>query len=565
MREHITLHHDNNSDLEKTYLWQYRNAIRTGELVAGREITTILDKCLEDLTDDEYYYDTRDADIRIDFIESIVKLTKSPFYGMPMKLFLFQKAFIEVLYSFKMSDDNTRRFQKTLFMLARKNGKSELISAISVAEFFVGGKGLDIVCSSNDDSQASIVADAIDEMRTMIDPKDKVSKRTIKNIKCKINKNTIFKMSDRTRNKEGRNIDLGIVDEVHEMKENIITKSIEQSQSLKDNPLLILITTEGFVNGGFLDEELIRARGILNGEIVDSASKRYLPWLYTQDGEEEVWIGNRENRLWEKANPTLGQVKKYSYIEQQVDLARYSKKDRNFVLSKDFNIKQSNASSWLKLEDYNYVAEYDLTDFRGALCLGAVDMAETTDLTSAKIMFIKDKKRYVHSMYWIPEGKLEKTDDSDAGAKYKEWAKNGMLRICDGNYLDLTVVADWFLELYKKYRFRILKVGYDVKYSTDFKKRMDDYGFDTEIILQRSEVLSDAICMAEADLKDRLVIGLNEIDKWCISNSTLSLNSKGYAILEKLKGQSGRRIDGAVTLVMLFEMLKRYYSIFKVA
>ena len=55
-------------------------------------------------------------------------------------------------------------------------------------------------------------------------------------------------------------------------------------------------------------------------------------------------------------------------------------------------------------------------------------------------------------MYWIPEGKLERgNDDKNAGAKYTEWAQKGMLRICDGNYLNTSVVADWFLELYKKY------------------------------------------------------------------------------------------------------------------
>ncbi len=35
------------------------------------------------------------------------------------------------------------------------------------------------------------------------------------------------------------------------MKTNVIFKSIEQSQSLKDNPKLIIISTEGFVNDGF--------------------------------------------------------------------------------------------------------------------------------------------------------------------------------------------------------------------------------------------------------------------------------------------------------------------------
>ena len=78
----------------------------------------------------------------------------------------------------------------------------------------------------------------------MIDPDDLDTKRNQRFI---LNKNTntkIFGTLDRTKNKEGRNIDFAIVDETHEMKENIIGKSIEQSQSLKDNPKFINITTE---------------------------------------------------------------------------------------------------------------------------------------------------------------------------------------------------------------------------------------------------------------------------------------------------------------------------------
>lgn len=107
-----------------------------------------------------------------------------------------------------------------------------------------------------------------------------------------------------------------VFDEMHEMKDNVIIKSIEQSQSLKPNPKLILITTEGFVNDGFLDEELIKARKILNGEDDSISAERYLPWLYTQDSEQEVWT---DENTWMKSNPTLGIVKRWDYLREQVD------------------------------------------------------------------------------------------------------------------------------------------------------------------------------------------------------------------------------------------------------
>lgn len=545
------------------FLEEYYSACNRGEVLVGAELFTELENLMADLKNKNYIYDTRDADKRINFMEHCVRLTKSPFYGKPMQLLLFQKAFISALYGFKMKD-GTDRFQRALLLIARKNGKSELCSGLTLTEMIIGGKGLDIVCSSNDDNQASILTEAVDTMRKMIDPENVDTWRNQQNIKCLITDNKVFKLSDRTRNKEGRNIDIAIVDEVHEMKENVIVKSIEQSQSLKINPKLILITTEGFVNGGFLDDELTRARAILNHEVSDRASIRYLPWLYTQDSENEIWEGNRENKLWQKSNPSIGIIKRYNYLEQQVDLARQNKKDRVFVLSKDFNFKQSNSESWLKTEDYDYTETFDLEEFRNALCLCAVDIAETTDLCSAKVLLMKpgEDKKYIHSMYFIPEGKLTKSDDKGAGAKYEEWAAAGKLRICDGNYIDTSIIADWFFSLYEQYGFRPYKTGYDAKFANEFINRMERYSFDTESVWQRPEIMSQPINMVEADLKDRLIIGLNEIDRWCIANATLKVNSQGFGILEKIKGQVSRKIDGAVSLAILYETFRRYRTSF---
>lgn len=545
------------------FLEAYYEDCRNGTHVVGAELLMCLERLMEDMTSDDYIYDTTEADRRIHFIENCLCLTKSPFYGKPMILMDFQKAFISALYSFKMLD-GVDRFQRALFLIARKNGKSELCSALLLTEMLIGGKGLDIVASSNDDNQASILTDAVDTMRQIIDPENKHTWRNQRGILCEKLKNKIFKLSDRTRNKEGRNIDIAVVDEIHEMKDNVIIKSIEQSQSLKISPKLILITTEGFVNDGFLDKELVRARAILRDEIDDLASRRYLPWLYTQDSEREVWEGNRANRLWMKSNPTLGKVKQYSYLEQQVDLARQSKADRSFVMSKDFNIKQSNAEAWLMLEDFNYIETFDIEDFRNALCLGAVDIAETTDLSCAKVLLMKpgDPKKYVFTKYFIPEGKLERSNDVTAGAKYLEWANAGLMKICPGNYLDVTIIADWFADLYKEYGLRIYKCGYDVKFATEFLTRMDQYGFDTEMVYQSPEVMNNPIKMVEADLKSRHIIGNNEIDRWCFGNASLKIDSRGNGLVVKIDGQIAKKIDGAVTTCILYEIFRRYRTEF---
>jgi phage terminase large subunit-like protein len=457
-----------------------------------------------------------------------------------------------------------------LFLCGERNTvthNSELCSALGLAEFILGNDGSDIVCSSNDDTQASILYDAIDLMRQMIDPKDLDTKRNQRFILNKVSNTKIFKMSERTRNKEGRNIDFAFQDESHELRSNTIPKAIEQSQSLKKNPKFVNLTTEGFVVDGYLDEELKAARKIIKGEDDGVSASRVLPWLYTQDSEIEIF---QNPKSWAKSNPTLGVVKRVDYLEEQVDLAKKSKADRIFVLSKDFNMKQNGVEAWLNIEDFTYSAKYDLEDLRGGYCLGHVDLAETTDLCCAKALVMKpnDPTKYIISQYFIPQSKLDpENDDHNAGAHYKEWAERGYITICEGNDIDLTVVADWFFTLQKKHGIALFKCGYDQRFAKDWLRRMEEYNWtkqygDVEMILQDAKTLNNAIRLVETDLKTQLInYNENPVDRWCFKNSSLKINDFRQALI--IKTENAKKIDGSVALASLYELYRRYRSDYK--
>ena len=551
---------------DNSFLLNYHAKIECGEILVGQELWLELQRLKNDFSDDRYFYDTEKALARIHFMENCIRLTKSPYYNQPMILMDWQKAFTEAVYSFKMSENSLDRFKKILLLIARKNTKSETCSALALSEFFLGSEGSDIVCSSNDDNQASIVYDAIDTMRMLIDPNDLDTKRNQRFILNKATNTKIFKLSDRTRNKEGRNIDFAILDEIHEMKKNIIGKSVEQSQSLKQNPKFIMITTEGFVIDGYLDSELEKARKIINGEDDGAAAQRFLPWLYTQDSEQEIW---QNKKSWVKSNPTLGIVKRWDYLEEQLDVAQSSKADRIFVLSKDFNIKQNSSESWLNVEDYDYQAVFDIEEFRNCICLGAVDLAETTDLICAKIMLMKpnDRTKYIYTRYFMPESKIDMYDDKNAGADYREWSKQDFITVTEGDDVELSVVADWFYELYRNYGIRLWKCGYDQKFSHEFLSRMNEYGWykqndELVMILQNAQTLSNAMKLCENELKHRYInFNQNPVDKFCLKNAGIFVDKYGQCMC--VKKESAKRIDGAVTLIILYEMYRRYRSEFR--
>lgn len=548
------------------YLLQYREEIKAGHIKAGADMIDELDNLIADLKNPEYIYNTHDAEMRIDFIEHCIRLTKAPFYNRPMKLLLWQKAFIEVVYSFKMrsldSGEWVDRFQEILMLIARKNGKSELIAALQLTELFLGGEGIDIVCSGTNDGTADLAYQAIDTMRLLIDPKSVDTWRNQKGIKCLINNNHIYKLSDSTRQKEGRNIDVAGIDEVWSLTDEGIYKPIQQSTSTKDKYKIFIFGSEGFVDG-FLVIKRAEYLKIVRGEDESESAKRKLPWLYTQDSEREVWDTDESgiSEKWEKSNPSIGIIKKWSYLRDRVDEARRSKSDRIFVMSKDFNFKQNAAVSWLNYEDYNYAAAFDIEDFRGSMILGAVDLSETTDMTSARALIMRkdDKTKYILQHYWIPESKLTDSDDKEAGAKYQEWAQAGLLTICEGNDIDLTLVADWYYRLYKEYGLRLFRCGYDQRFSKDFLRRMDEYSFDCEMVYQDKKTLSIPMRVCEADFKARLInYNENELDKWCLKNAAMEVDN--YGNCQAVKQKPSMRIDGAVTYIILYEIHRRYRS-----
>ena len=550
------------------FLQEYTEKVFSGEIVAGTELKRMLKMLQADRESGKYIFDTKYSELRIEFIETFCRQGKAPFYNKTPKLMLWQKAFLTALYSFYRKDENGNkgllRFQKALLLIARKNGKSALASFDGFTELTIGQGGQFICCGSNDDKQASLI---FNEVKGLSKRAEKTPKRfhcnltTVKNNK---NDNEVFKMSARTRDKDGRQISKAFLDEIHNARDNELYMSIWQSMSIAEEPLLIMLTTEGFVNGGLLDKELNYVRSIFRGEIEDDT---YLAFLYTQDSENEIW---QDKKTWLKSNPSLNVVKKESYLEANLNKAKIDKETRMHVLCKDFNIHQNNAQSWLMYEDYMYKTEhFELEDLRGAYMVCGVDLSSTTDMTAVQCVVMKpnDNTKYIVSKYFIPERKLYDSDDKTAGAKYEEWAQQGLVHICEGNEVDTDEVVNWIEYLVIDCGINLFKCGYDVRLSKSFVNAMItrlDGKSTLEIIPQASKFLSEPTKLLEADLKARIVnYNENPVNQWCFSNAQIKLDQFGRIMIIKIQEQARRRIDGAVALIIAYATLRMYKTEFE--
>lgn len=543
-----------------TYLEEYADLITRKETVVGYWVKRAVRNLIHDMSDPRYIYDTTEAHKRMKFEERLCLQSKAPYYMKPITLLPWQKAWWEAVYSFKMSDTGLRRFTEGLLEVARKNGKSTMFAADGMYDLFVGEGGTDICCASNDDRQAKLIWSEIGGMRQRLDPKKAITGQNLTLITNRLKNINVFRLSSKTQNKDGFNISKTYLDESHDISEENAQSEIAEAcwrgMSSKDEPLFLNCTTQGFNRDCYLDHKIAYAKKVITGEIDDP---HFISFLYEQDSEQEVW---QDEASWEKANPSIRYgVKKVAKLRRDVETAKHDKATRIHLLTKDFNIPQSNAQGWLLLEDYDYKqAAIDIGDFSGSFILGAVDLAATTDLVSAKAMLMKpgDKTKYILSHYWIPESKLTDSDDKDAGAEYSEWAKAGLMTIHEGNEVDLSAVADWFYELYKTHKLRSYKLGYDQRYAKTFLDRCEEYGFETERLLQ-GRALSGAMKLAEADLKSRYVnYSENPIDKWNFGNCCCKVDDVGNIQPVKIPNQPHKRIDGALTLIMLYETYRRY-------
>ena len=135
------------------------------------------------------------------------------------------------------------------------------------------------------------------------------------------------------------------------------------------------------------------------------------------------------------------------------------------------------------------------------------------------------------------------------------------MTICAGYDNDLSEVADWLASLKRDYDIRVVKCGYDQRFAKEFINRCEEYGIETEMIQQSREVMSSPMKWVEADLKARNInYGRNPIDLWCFGNASMEVDNLGRVMCVKINNQHSKRIDGAVTMIILYATLQRFKS-----
>ena len=533
------------------YIKEYLEQIDAGNIIAGEKVKKIYRKLLKESDDKSlpFYFDENKGNRPIEFIETFCKQAEGEI-GKPIKLELFQKAYIQALFGFVYRDTKLRRFNETLFLVGRKNGKTTLLPAIALYMMIADGEGsAECYSVATKKDQASKAFKSACAMRAQSpEIRALISKRRT-DMYMPSTFSSFEPLSSDSDTLDGLNSHLVIIDELHAIKDRNLYEVMKQSTSSRRQPLVVMITTAGTVRECIFDDIYDYANNVLNGTIKNDS---FLPVLYELDKTEE-W---KDIKCWQKANPGLGTIKQYKYLNEQVQRAKDDSSSKRGILCKDFNIRTTSEEKWLDFDTVNNEETYKLEELSGSYAIGGADLSSTTDLTCATLLVIKKQKIYIIQHYFIPEDILEEKEDDDK-VPYKKWKERGLLTTCTGAKVDYSDVTKWFLKMHKEMDISALWVGYDPWGSTYWINEMKDEGFEMEEVVQGAKTMSNPMKQLEADLKEKKVnYNNNPITKWCLLNTSIKIDDNDN--IRPVKGKKSRqRIDGAVSLIDAYVVLYR--------
>ncbi|MEG1036602.1 MAG: terminase TerL endonuclease subunit [Bacilli bacterium] len=539
-----------------SYIEQYFGAILNNKIVACDKIKRQANILIEQLINPrEFHFDADIANKHIDFIELFCK-TPAGNIGEPLKLELFQKARLQAVFGF-VDDNNLRQYNEVLVVEGRKNGKTTECAAVEIDLAMNDGEGApEIYNIATKYEQAMKGWTAANNMRLQSKEIKKHLKKRSSDMYCKYNMGIIKAMASNVKSLDSLDAHGVIIDELAAITNRDIYDLMKQSMGARAQPLLFCITTNGFVRNGIFDAQYNYADRILKGEVTN---KRFLPLIYELDNIDEMW----NEKMWIKANPGLGTIKK---LEFQREMVQKAKDDTTFlptVVVKDFNIPQTKESAWMRYEELNNEAEFDIVfDY----AIGGFDAADSIDLNAAKALCMRpnDPNIYIKSMYWIPEAVIEKQNKlgdrkGRDSVPYDLWIQQGYMRTCPGAKCDKKIFVEWFKELRDEEDLFFYKIGYDPWHVDDstIRELKREFG-ENSIVPVRQGVKSLSKPMKDLKgefLNKNIVYNNNPIDKWCLINTTVKSDINGNIQPVKSADQT-QRIDGTIALVNAYKILQ---------
>lgn len=537
------------------YITEYNEAIRTKKVRVGKWIKKIYSLICEKIESNEYFFDAEKAEKAIEYIENFCHHSKGR--NDLITLELWQKAAVSAMFGI-VDENGVRIFREVFIVIARKNGKSLFASAIiSYMAYIEDEYGQEIYCLAPKLEQANLVYDGFYQMIQLEPELAELARKRRSDIYISESNTVIKPIAFNAKKSDGFNPQLVVCDELAAWQGDAGLKQYEVMKSAlgsRTQPMILSISTAGYVNDSIYDELMKRSTAFLLG---NSNEKRLLPLLYIID-DVEKWNDLEELK---KSNPNLGVSVTEDFYREEIAVAEQSLSKKTEFLTKYCNVKQNSSVAWLPYEVIDALTgeKLDLNDFRECYCVGGIDLSQTTDLTACCIIIEKDGRLYVFAQFFMPRNKIDELQERE-GVPYRIYEKQGLIKLSGDNYVDYNDCFNWFVRLVEEYHVYPLQIGYD-RYSAQYLiQQMKAYGFHMDDVYQ-GENLTPVIYEAEGLMRDgKLRIGDNNLLKAHLLNTALKVNSESRRV-RIIKIEQRCHIDGCAALLDTLTVRQKWFEV----
>ena len=538
------------------FILAYYQQIQDGSVIVGNWVKLLYEYIIKGLENKSFFYAHKKAQAAITFVESFCHHHEGELAPGLVRLELWQKAFLSVLFGI-VDETGARQFREVFFVVGRKNGKTLLAAAIAAYCTFLDGEyGGRIYFAAPKLEQATLCFEAYHQMILQEPELDRLAQKRRTDIYVKDNNTTAKPLAFSAKKSDGLNISLAVCDECASWQGDQGLKFyevIKSSFGARRQPILLAMSTAGYINDGIFDELMKRATRVLLG---DSKEKRLLPLLYTID-DVNKWNDINELR---KSNPNLGVSVSVDYMLEEIAIAEGSLSKRGEFLTKYCNVKQNSSQAWLPADVVEKASgeHFSLADFRSSYCVAGIDLSQTRDLTCATAVVEKGGELYCFAQFFLPAERIDEATERD-GVPYNIYIQRGILTPSGDKYVDYRDVYEWFIRLVQEYELLPLQVGYD-RYSAQYLiNDLKAAGFHLDDVWQGENlygVCNEFLGYLEAG---RIHIGDNDLLKAHLLNCAMKMSvERGRGKLVKLS--PNLHIDGAAALIDAFTVRQKWWA-----
>ena len=481
------------------------------------------------------------------------------------KLFPYQKFLYAFVFMY--TKDDIPIFRTFVLIMGRGNGKDGIIAPLCnflISQYYgVNNYNIDIVATSEDQAKDTynVVYDTLDDNEKVFNKYFYWNKEEIIN---KVTKARLKYNTSNAKTKDGKKDGAIVFNEYHAY-ENYEQINVFQSGLGKvKHARIFIISTNGYVREGPLDELLDVCDGVLNGE---SNVSRILPFICKIDNESEA----DNPKMWNKANPSLEYMPnlrdaiQVDYYEMQKSPSK-----RAEFMTKRMNFPQRNETetitSWEKIlkasySDIKNKKERSLPDLIGKKCIVGIDFASLNDFASAGFLFKINGEYIWRSKTWIcSKSKFFK----DIKFPFNNYGQKGYqdFEVVNTETIDAREMIDWILSEMPKYnvkkivmdtyRYKLLEQIFIEKGIT-VETKQNPYGL-VRMIKYPASIASIYAPMIEKAFQDEKInIGDSAMMRWAINNTCVKQKKDGNKVYEKVEPKL-RKNDTFMAFVASFSV-----------